>query len=173
MNKEMKKFVEEEIKEYFIIEERIKLSKNLIIYLREKKQTIENENRNLKLNFNIYIKSPVIDGMPTANNDNTSYFERNIMKQIEFNENMIENIEENIRNQEKEIFTLEIKNNNMKNILNILSKEDKLILELRYNKQESETYISEKINLSKSTYHRIKRNLIRSIYNSLVMCKEI
>ena len=43
MNKEMKKFVEEEIKEYFIIEERIKLSKNLIIYLREKKQTIENE----------------------------------------------------------------------------------------------------------------------------------
>lgn len=173
MNKEDKKFTEDKIKEYFDIEKRIQLTKNLIISLKDKKSMIENETRKLKLNFNIEIKSNTIDGMPRCNGDGTSYFESNIMKQIEFNENMIKNIEENIINQEKEITMLDFKNTSMKNIMNILSKEQRLIVDLRYNKQESGTYITEQLHLSSSQYHLTKKKILIIIYNSLFMCNEI
>lgn len=173
MKKENKKFTEEKIKEYFNIEEKIKFTKNLIMSLEDKKMILEDKNKNLKLDFDINIKSSVIDSMPKGSSDGSSYFERNIIKQIEYNEKMIEKIEENIKSQENEIFRLEIKNTKMKNIINILSEDFKRMLEYRYIKSMSEIEIALKFNISISQYHRNKQKIMRSIYNMLVMYKEI
>ena len=173
MKKENKKFAEEKIKEYFNIEEKIELTKNLIVSLEEKKEILEDKNKNLKLDFDINIKSGVIDSMSKGSSDGSSYFERNIIKQIEYNEKMIEKIEEDIKSQENEIFRLEIKNTKMKKIINVLSEDFRRMLDLRYNKQESEIYIANKLNLSKSQYHLLRKRTLESIYNMLIMYKEI
>ncbi len=173
MKKESIKFTEEKIKEYFNIEEKIALINNLIISLEEKKEILEDKNKNLKLDFDIDIKSITIDDMPKGSGDGTSYFESNIMKQIQDNEKMIKNIEEDIVNQKDEIFRLEIKNAKMKNIINILRDDYKQMLELRYKKQETETYIADKLNLSKSQYHILRKRTLQSVYNMLIMHREI
>lgn len=173
MKKESIKFTEEKIKEYFNIEEKIALIKNLIISLEEKKEILEDKNKNLKLDFGIDIKSITIDNMPKGSGDGTSYFESNIMKQIQDNEKMIKNIEEDILNQKYEIFRLEIKNAKMRNIINILRDDYKQMLELRYKKQETETYIADKLNLSKSQYHILRKRTLQSVYNMLIMHREI
>lgn len=173
MKKESIKFTEEKIKEYFNIEEKIALIKNLIISLEEKKEILEDKNKNLKLDFDIDIKSITIDDMPKGSGDGTSYFESNIMKQIQVNEKMIKNIEEEILNQKDEIFRLEIKNAKMRNIINILRDDYKQMLELRYKKQETETYIADKLNLSKSQYHILRKRTVQSVYNMLIMHREI
>lgn len=173
MKKESIKFTEEKIKEYFNIEEKIALIKNLIISLEEKKEILEDKNKNLKLDFDIDIKSITIDDMPKGSGDGTSYFESNIMKQIQVNEKMIKNIEEDILNQKDEIFRLEIKNAKMRNIINILRDDYKQMLELRYKKQETETYIADKLNLSKSQYHILRKRTVQSVYNMLIMHREI
>lgn len=173
MKKESIKFTEEKIKEYFNIEEKIALIKNLIISLEEKKEILEEKNKNLKLDFDIDIKSITIDDMPKGSGDGTSYFESNIMKQIQVNEKMIKNIEEDILNQKDEIFRLEIKNAKMRNIINILRDDYKQMLELRYKKQETETYIADKLNLSKSQYHILRKRTVQSVYNMLIMHREI
>ena len=173
MKKESIKFTEEKIKEYFNIEEKIALINNLIISLEEKKEILEDKNKNLKLDFGIDIKSITIDDMPKGSGDGTSYFESNIMKQIQDNEKMIKNIEEDILNQKDEIFRLEIKNAKMRNIINILRDDYKQMLELRYKKQETETYIADKLNLSKSQYHILRKRTLQSVYNMLIMHREI
>lgn len=173
MKKESIKFTEEKIKEYFNIEEKIALIKNLIISLEEKKEILEDKNKNLKLDFDIDIRSITIDDMPKGSGDGTSYFESNIMKQIQVNEKMIKNIEEDILNQKDEIFRLEIKNAKMRNIINILRDDYKQMLELRYKKQETETYIADKLNLSKSQYHILRKRTVQSVYNMLIMHREI
>lgn len=173
MKKESIKFTEEKIKEYFNIEEKIALIKNLIISLEEKKEILEEKNKNLKLDFDIDIKSITIDDMPKGSGDGTSYFESNIMKQIQVNEKIIKNIEEEILNQKDEIFRLEIKNAKMRNIINILRDDYKQMLELRYKKQETETYIADKLNLSKSQYHILRKRTVQSVYNMLIMHREI
>lgn len=173
MKKESIKFTEEKIKEYFNIEEKIALINNLIISLEEKKEILEDKNKNLKLDFDIDIRSITIDDMPKGSGDGTSYFESNIMKQIQDNEKMIKNIEEDILNQKDEIFRLEIKNAKMRNIINILRDDYKQMLELRYKKQETETYIADKLNLSKSQYHILRKRTLQSVYNMLIMNREI
>lgn len=173
MKKESIKFTEEKIKEYFNIEEKIALINNLIISLEEKKEILEDKNKNLKLDFDIDIRSITIDDMPKGSGDGTSYFESNIMKQIQDNEKMIKNIEEDILNQKDEIFRLEIKNAKMRNIINILRDDYKQMLELRYKKQETETYIADKLNLSKSQYHILRKRTLQSVYNMLIMHREI
>ncbi len=173
MKKESIKFTEEKIKEYFNIEEKIALINNLIISLEEKKEILEDKNKNLKLDFDIDIRSITIDDMPKGSGDGTSYFESNIMKQIQDNEKMIKNIEEDILNQKDEIFRLEIKNAKMRNIINILRDDYKIMLILKYSKNMSETEITLKLNLSTSQYHRNKQKIIKSIYNMLIMHREI
>ena len=173
MKKESIKFTEEKIKEYFNIEEKIALIKNLIISLEEKKEILEDKNKNLKLDFGIDIKSITIENMPKGSGDGTSYFESNIMKQIQDNEKMIKNIEEDILNQKDEIFRLEIKNAKMRNIINILRDDYKIMLILKYSKNMSATEITLKLNLSTSQYHRNKQKIIKSIYNMLIMHREI
>ena len=173
MKKESIKFTEEKIKEYFNIEEKIALINNLIISLEEKKEILEDKNKNLKLDFDMDIRSSTIDDMPKGSGDGTSYFESNIMKQIQDNEKMIKNIEEDILNQKDEIFRLEIKNAKMRNIINILRDDYKQMLELRYKKQETETYIADKFNLSKSQYHILRKRTLQSVYNMLIMHREI
>ena len=173
MKKESIKFTEEKIKEYFNIEEKIALINNLIISLEEKKEILEDKNKNLKLDFDIDIRSITIDDMPKGSGDGTSYFENNIMKQIQDNEKMIKNIEEDILNQKDEIFRLEIKNAKMRNIINILRDDYKIMLILKYSKNMSETEITLKLNLSTSQYHRNKQKIIKSIYNMLIMHREI
>ena len=173
MKKENIKFTEEKIKEYFNIVEKINLLNNLIISLEEKKEILKDKNRNLQLDFNIDIKSIVINDMPKSNGDGTSYFESNIMKQIQNNERIIEKIEEDILNQKDEIFRLEIKNEKMKNIINLLSEDYKQMLEFRYRKNVNELGIANKLSISIAQYHRNKQKIIKSIYNMLVMYKEI
>ncbi|WP_250277609.1 hypothetical protein [[Clostridium] colinum] len=173
MKKENIKLVEEKIKEYFQNEEKILFIKNLIVSLEDKKILLKEKNRNLELDFDIDIKSIAMDNMPKGNSDGTSYFENNILKQIQYNEKMIEKIEEDIKNQEDEILVLEIKNAKMKNIIDILNDDFKQMLELRYKAQESEIYIFNKLNLSKSQYHLLRKKILSSIYNILIMYKEI
>ena len=173
MKKESIKFTEEKIKEYFNIEEKIALIKNLIISLEEKKENFLYLYQNLILNFYFYLLIFPIDDMPKGSGDGTSYFESNIMKQIQDNEKMIKNIEEDILNQKDEIFRLEIKNAKMRNIINILRDDYKQMLELRYKKQETETYIADKLNLSKSQYHILRKRTLQSVYNMLIMHREI
>ncbi len=83
MKKENAKFVEEKIKEYFNTEEKITLIKNIIISLEEKISLLEDKNRNLKLDFDIDVKSTNVDNTPKSSSDGTSYFERNIKMQIQ------------------------------------------------------------------------------------------
>lgn len=173
MKKENIKFTEEKIKEYFNILEKINLLNNLIISLEEKKEILKDKNRNLQLDFNIDIKSIVINDMPKSNGDGTSYFESNIMKQIQNNERMIEKIEEDILNQKDEIFRLEIKNEKMKNIINIIRNDYKDLLMFRYHNNMSELEIAIKLNISTAQYQRNKKKMISSIYNLLVMQREI
>lgn len=173
MKKENAKFVEEKIKEYFNTEEKITLIKNIIISLEEKISLLEDKNRNLKLDFDIDVKSTNVDNTPTSSSDGTSYFERNIIKQIEYNEKMIENIKEEIEIQENQIFNLEIKNSKMKNIINIFGESYRNILYFRYKENMSEVEISLKLNLSTSQYHRNKKEILRVIYNMLVIHREI
>ena len=173
MKKENIKFAEEKIKEYFNIVEKINLLNSLIISLEEKKEILKDKNRNLQLDFNIDIKSIVINDMPKSNGDGTSYFERNIMKQIQNNERMIEKIEEDILNQKDEIFRLEIKNEKMKNIINIIRNDYKELLMFRYHNNMSELEIAMKLNISTAQYQRNKKKMISSIYNLLVMQREI
>lgn len=173
MKKENAKFVEEKIKEYFNTEEKITLIKNIIISLEEKISLLEDKNRNLKLDFDIDVKSTNVDNTPKSSSDGTSYFERNIIKQIEYNEKMIENIKEEIEIQENQIFNLEIKNSKMKNIINIFGENYRNILYFRYKENMSEVEISLKLNLSTSQYHRNKKEILRVIYNILVIHREI
>ncbi|WP_317367406.1 hypothetical protein [uncultured Tyzzerella sp.] len=169
MLKENIKFVENKIKEYFTIEEKIKLLKNLIISLEEKKEIVEDKIKNLKIDFNIDIKSITIDSMPKCNGDGSSYFERNIIKQIQDNENMILNIEDKIFSYKEEILKLEFKNQQMKYILNFLKEEYKKMLVQRYKEKMTEITIANNLNVSIQQYHKLKKIAIENIYNMIIL----
>lgn len=61
----------------------------------------------------------------------------------------------------------------MRNIINILRDDYKIMLILKYSKNMSATEITLKLNLSASQYHRNKQKIIKSIYNMLIMHREI
>ena len=111
------------------------------------------------------------EGISTNSTD--SYFEKNIVKQIEDILNIIKNLEEDIANQKNQLLKLEIKNTKLENIFNLLSPEYKMLLNLKYEKNEPELIILNKLVLSKSNYHRLKKKTVESIYNLLLMYGEI
>lgn len=167
------KLAEEKIKEYFLTEEKIEINKSIISSMNNKKIEIEEKNKNLQLEFDIDIKASSCEPKFFSGFNSSSYFENNIMKQIQRNEEIIKKLEEDIQHKINENLLLEIKNEQMKHLLNTLSGEFKNMLYLRYKMKESETYISEKLNLSKSQYHLLKKRTLTTIYNLLVMYKEI
>lgn len=173
MKKEYIKTTEQKIRQYFKDTNSIKLIKQTILALETKKEELEQKIKTLNLNFDIDIKgnSMSFEGISISSTD--SYFEKNIVKQIEDILNIIKNLEEDIANQKNQLLKLEIKNTKLENIFNLLSPEYKMLLNLKYEKNEPELIILNKLVLSKSNYHRLKKKTIQSIYNLLLMYGEI
>lgn len=173
MKKEYIKTTEQKIRQYFEDIHSINLIKQTILALEVKKEELDQKIKTLNINFNIDIKGNIINSEGSGIGSSESYFEKNIARQIEDIENIIENLEKDINNQKNQVLKLEIKNTRLENIFNLLSPEYKMLLKLRYEKNESELTILHKLVLSKSNYHRLKNKTIESIYNLLLMYGEI
>ena len=166
MKKEYIKTTEQKIRQYFKDTDSIKLIKQTILALETKKEELEQKIKTLNLNFDIDIKGNSMSSEGISTNSTDSYFEKNIVKQIEDILNIIKNLEEDIANQKNQLLKLE-------NIFNLLSPEYKMLLNLKYEKNEPELIILNKLVLSKSNYHRLKKKTVESIYNLLLMYGEI
>ena len=173
MKKEYIKTTEQKIRQYFKDTNSIKLIKQTILALETKKEELEQKIKTLNLNFDIDIKDNSMSSEGISTNSTDSYFEKNIVKQIEDILNIIKNLEEDIANQKNQLLKLEIKNTKLENIFNLLSPEYKMLLNLKYEKNEPELIILNKLVLSKSNYHRLKKKTVESIYNLLLMYGEI
>lgn len=173
MKKEYIKTTEQKIRQYFKDTNSIKLIKQTILALESKKEELEQKIKTLNLNFDIDIKGNSMSFEGVSTNSTGSYFEKNIVKQIEDILNIIKNLEEDIANQKNQLLKLEIKNTKLENIFNLLSPEYKMLLNLKYEKNEPELIILNKLVLSKSNYHRLKKKTVESIYNLLLMYGEI
>ncbi len=173
MKKEYIKTTEQKIRQYFKDTNSIKLIKQTILGLETKKEELEQKIKTLNLNFDIDIKGNSMSFESVSTNSTGSYFEKNIVKQIEDILNIIKNLEEDIANQKNQLLKLEIKNTKLENIFNLLSPEYKMLLNLKYEKNEPELIILNKLVLSKSNYHRLKKKTVESIYNLLLMYGEI
>lgn len=173
MKKEYIKTTEQKIRQYFKDTNSIKLIKQTILALETKKEELEQKIKTLNLNFDIDIKATIVSSEGISTNSTGSYFEKNIVKQIEDILNIIKNLEEDIANQKNQLLKLEIKNTKLENIFNLLSPEYKMLLNLKYEKNEPELIILNKLVLSKSNYHRLKKKTVESIYNLLLMYGEI
>lgn len=173
MKKEYIKTTEQKIRQYFKDSNNIKLIKQTILALENKKEELEQKIKTLNLNFDIDIKGNSMSFEGISTNSTESYFEKNIVKQIEDILNIIKNLEEDIANQKNQLLKLEIKNTKLENIFNLLSPEYKMLLNLKYEKNEPELIILNKLVLSKSNYHRLKKKTVESIYNLLLMYGEI
>lgn len=173
MKKEYIKTTEQKIRQYFKDSNNIKLIKQTILALENKKEELEQKIKTLNLNFDIDIKRNSMSFEGISTNSTESYFEKNIVKQIEDILNIIKNLEEDIANQKNQLLKLEIKNTKLENIFNLLSPEYKMLLNLKYEKNEPELIILNKLVLSKSNYHRLKKKTVESIYNLLLMYGEI
>lgn len=173
MKKEYIKTTEQKIRQYFKDTNSIKLIRQTILSLEIKKEELEEKIKTLNLNFDIDIKGNSMSFEGVSTNSTGSYFEKNIVKQIEDILNIIKNLEEDIANQKNQLLKLEIKNTKLENIFNLLSPEYKMLLNLKYEKNEPELIILNKLVLSKSNYHRLKKKTVESIYNLLLMYGEI
>lgn len=173
MKRKYIKQVETKILNYYDTKNKIFVLENIVSSLKEKIKDLKEKNEKLILDFDIDIKGVNIDGMPICIGNQNSYFENNIINQIEQNENMMEKIVEEICNKKLEIEKLKISNTIMDNIIDILSEQEKTIIKLRYNNKYTETTITEKLNLSVPTYHRNKNKIFENIYNLLLINGEI
>lgn len=173
MKKEYIKVTEEKLRQYFRDEKNIKIMRENILVLEDKKSNLEDKIKNLNLNFDINIKANVINGEISSTPNKNSYFEKSIIKQIEEIENLIQNLDEDIKRQKNEILKLEIKNAKIQNVINTLNNNSFELLKSKYNKNTTEIEIAEKLNISVSQYHRNKKYILNNIYNMLLMYGEV
>ena len=167
------KNVEQKLNEFFINDKKIDIIKNSITTLNNKKEYLKNQIKELKLNFDISIKSSSISGMPVANINTTSYFEKDIIRQIERSENLIKDINIEILQLENDLLMLQIKNEKIYGIMKILNTNIKQLLNYKYRENLSEIEISHKLNMSIPNYHRKKRQALDTIANMLIFCKNL
>ncbi len=173
MKKEYIKVTEEKLRQYFRDEKNIKIMRENILVLEDKKANLEDKIKSLNLNFDINIKANVINGEISSTPNKNSYFEKSIIKQIEEIENLIQNLDEDIKRQKNEILKLEIKNAKIQNVINTLNNNSFELLKSKYNKNTTEIEIAEKLNISVSQYHRNKKYILNNIYNMLLMYGEV
>ena len=167
------KNVEQKLNEFFINDKKIDIIKNSITTLNNKKEYLKNQIKELKLNFDISIKSSSISGMPVANINTTSYFEKDIIRQIERSKNLIKDINIQILQLENDLLMLQIKNEKIYGIMKILNTNIKQLLNYKYRENLSEIEISHKLNMSIPNYHRKKRQALDTIANMLIFCKNL
>ena len=167
------KNVEQKLNEFFINDKKIDIIKNSITTLNNKKEYLKNQIKELKLNFDISIKSSSISGMPVANINTTSYFEKDIIRQIERSENLIKDINIEILQLENDLLMLQIKNEKIYGIMKILNTNIKQLLNYKYRENLSEIEISHKLNISITHYHRKKKKALDTIYNMLMFYENI
>lgn len=173
MKKEYIKVTEEKLRQYFRDEKNIKIMRENILVLEDKKANLEDKIKSLNLNFDINIKANVINGEISSTPNKNSYFEKSIIKQIEEIENLIQNLDEDIKRQKNQILKLEIKNAKIQNVINTLNNNSFELLKSKYNKNTTEIEIAEKLNISVSQYHRNKKYILNNIYNMLLMYGEV
>ena len=142
------KNVEQKLNEFFINDKKIDVIKNSIKTLNNKREYLKNQIKELKLNFDISIKSSSISGMPVANINTTSYFEKDIIKKKERSENLIKDINMEILQLENDLLRLQIKNEKIYGIMKILNTNIKQLLNYKYRENLSEIEISHKLNIS-------------------------
>lgn len=167
------KNVEQKLNEFFINDKKIDVIKNSIKTLNNKREYLKNQIKELKLNFDISIKSSSISGMPVANINTTSYFEKDIIRQIERSENLIKDINIEILQLENDLLMLQIKNEKIYGIMKILNTNIKQLLNYKYRENLSEIEISHKLNISITHYHRKKKKALDTIYNMLMFYENI
>ena len=173
MKKEYIKVTEEKLRQYFRDEKNIKIMRENILVLEDKKANLEDKIKSLNLNFDINIKANVINGEISSTPNKNSYFEKSIIKQIEEIENLIQNLDEDIKRQKNQILKLVIKNAKIQNVINTLNNNSFELLKSKYNKNTTEIEIAEKLNISVSQYHRNKKYILNNIYNMLLMYGEV
>lgn len=165
------KIIEEKLNEFFINDKKIDIIKNSVIKLKQKREHLESQIKELKINFDISIKSSSISGMPLANINITSYFEKDVIRQIERSENLIKDINIEILQLENDLLMLQIKNEKIYGIMKILNTNIKQLLSYKYNENLSEIEIAHKLNMSIPNYHRKKRQALDTIANMLIFYK--
>lgn len=167
------KDMENRVKKYFDTENKIKILKEMTVSLQEKKSNIENKIKDLNLDFDINIKAASFEQRINGSSNNSSYFEKNIMNQIQKKEEIIERIIEEIADCENKITILETENLKIKMILNLMDSSYRELLELKYKKNKSEVDICNTLYISIAQYYRRKKKALETIYNIMVMYGEI
>lgn len=173
MNFEDLKNIESKLNEFFINDKKIDVIENSLMKLNEKKEYLKNQIKDLKINFDISIKSSSISGIPVAINNTTSYFEKDIIKQIEKSESLLNSIDIEILKLENELLILQMRNEKFYGIMKILSSNIKKLLIYKYKENLSEIEISNKLNISIPNYHRKKRKALDTIYNMLMFYENL
>lgn len=164
-------YIEEKLKEFFINDKRIEIIENSIRELNKKREYLEKQIQELKINFDISIKGSSISGMPgmpVANINTTSYFEKDVMTQIEKSENLLNNINIEIIQLENELLILQVKNEDINRIINMLNSNSRDIVNYKYKENLTEIEIAYRLNISITHYHRKKRQILDTISKMLI-----
>ena len=173
ISKKYTKEVTEKIKNYFFIENKIKILENTVSDL---KNQILKINESIKdLNFlgieKIDIKSPNFQKIPSKSLN--SYIENGVISQITEREILINKIDTDIKRYINEIKFLKLKNMQMNRIFNVLDDYYKEILVLRYYKNKSCIEVCNILNISENKFHKDKKKVFTNIYNLMIMYNEI
>lgn len=163
------KIIEEKLIEFFINDKKAEIIKNSILKLKEKRDYLEIQIRDLKINFDIEIRSSSIcSGIATSNVNNTSYFEQNIVKQVGKSQELLNNINIEIIQLENDLLMLQIKNETFYRIINMLNSNSIKLLTYKYKDNLAEMEIAYKLNMSIPNYHRKKRQVLDTISKMLI-----
>nr|WP_317357530.1 hypothetical protein [uncultured Tyzzerella sp.] len=171
----MKKFkiIEEKLNEFFINDKKIDIIKNSIIKLKQKREYLECQIKELKINFDISIKGSSISGMPIASINTTSYFEKDIIKQVGKSQELLNNINIEIIQLENDLLMLQMKNETFYRVINMLNTNSVKLLTYKYKENLSEIDIAYKLNMSITHYHRKKRQVLDTISKMLIFYKNV
>lgn len=167
------KIIEEKLNEFFINDKKIDIIKNSIIKLKQKREYLECQIKELKINFDISIKGSSISGMPIASINTTSYFEKDIIKQVGKSQELLNNINIEIIQLENDLLMLQMKNETFYRVINMLNTNSLKLLTCKYKENLSEIEIAYKLNMSIPNYHRKKRQLLDTISKMLIFYENV